>query len=458
MTVRMSTGRKAAFASGEAAFNLTWQSIELFLLFYYTDVMGLSPWWAGIIFTLGSIWDGLCDPVIGMLADRTRTRWGRFRPWVISAMPVTSVALAAVFYKPALAGAALVGYALVTHLLLRTTYTAASIPFLSLSARTTHEAGDRATIAGFRMQFAALAALTVSLGYPWAARNLGGSAEEGYFLASIAFGLLALPITLVSMSAANDPVEPPVSAPLRLGDRLRDEAAAFAGILRHNADFRRVLVAIVVVSVALTMVSKATLYYFKYELEAPEMAKWSLAIGAANLVVMAPVWAWIANRTSKRTAWLFASAIAATGMLALFLWPTKDPVAALILLWFAGIGSAGYAVLFWAMLPDTVEANEWATGSRDEAKLFALALFSRKLALAVNAFLLGSVLSAAGFVANVQQTPEALFALKTLFTLVPVAGAIVSAAVIFGYRLDGAAHHRLRELIAERAAVSEMTS
>lgn len=76
----MRTSGKLAFASGEYGFNLAWQSIELFLLFYYTDVVGLSPWWAGIVFALGSVWDGLLDPIVGSLADRTRSRWGRFRP------------------------------------------------------------------------------------------------------------------------------------------------------------------------------------------------------------------------------------------------------------------------------------------------------------------------------------------------------------------------------------------
>lgn len=449
---RLSTGRKAAFASGEFAFNLSWQSIELFLLFFYTDVMGLSPWWAGLIFTLGSVWDALWDPVIGSLADRTRTRWGRYRPWVLGAMPLASAALAVVFHKPNLSGAALTGYALATHLVLRTAYTTASIPYLSLSARSTPDARDRSVIAGFRMQFAAAAGLTVSLGYPWAAKRFGEAAGYGNY--AIALALLALPVIAISMRAAVDPGETRGPRETNVGAAVASDFRAFGAMLRANPALLRVLAAIVVTSIALTMISKSTLYYFKYYLHAPDYARWALAIGAINLVVAAPIWAWIANRTSKRTAWLIASTIAGTGLLLLALNPSRDPRLTLLLLWLAGVGSSGYAVLFWAMLPDTVEINELRLGIRDEAKVFALALFARKMALAVNAFLLGAVLTAAGFHPNHEQSAATLAVLKGLFTLVPLAGAIGSALLMRGYRLDAAEHARVRGELSARRAIA----
>lgn len=452
----LGSGRKVAFASGELAFNLTWQSIELFLLFYYTDVVGLSPWWAGVVFAIGSFWDGFCDPIIGAVADRTRTRWGRFRPWVVGMMPVVAVALAAVFYKPALAGAPLTAYALITHLILRTAYTSASIPYLSLSSRITQDGRDRSTIAGYRMQFAAIAGLTVSLGYPFAADRLGrGDPAHGYFLAAVIFGCVSLPFVALSMWAARDPAETPVTGPRAgLVTAIGDDLKSFARMARHNGPFMRVLIAITLTSIALTMISKATLYYFKYYLNAPGMARYALALSAIKFVVLAPVWAWFANRTSKRTAWLLASFIAGSGALAVYFVPTRDPYVAIALLFYGGIGSAGYAVLFWAMLPDTVEVNELLFGERDEAKAFSFALFARKLALAFNALLLGALLSAAGFRPNEVQSEETLWALKAVFTLIPAVGALGAAIAIWGYRLDGREHRRLREEIRLRKAAA----
>lgn len=443
------TNRKIAFASGEFGFNLAWQSIELFLLFYYTDVLGLSPWWAGIVFALGSVWDGVLDPVVGSLADRTRTRWGRFRPWVAVTAPAVGVTLAAAFYKPALAGVQLSVYALITHLALRTAYTASSIPYLSLSARITADGKDRTTIAGFRMQFAAFAGLVVSLGYPFITAKLGGGIpSNGFAIGSIAFGLLLVPVLLNAIHAASEPEETVELPKTTLARIIAEDAKAFTRMALHNGPFMRVLLAVMLTSLALTMVSKATLYYFKYYLQAPELAKYSLALGALKFVALAPIWAWFANRTSKRIAWLWASGIAAAGLIALYFVPPTAPWLAFWLLFLVGIGSAGYAVLFWAMLPDTVEVNELMFGARDEAKVFSFALFARKLALAVNAFLLGALLTASGFVPNQVQSAQTLWGLKALFTLIPLFGAIGSAAIMWNYRLDAAEHRRLRDAIA----------
>ena len=450
----LGSGRKIAFASGELAFNLTWQSIELFLLFYYTDVVGLSPWWAGVVFAIGSFWDGFFDPIIGALADRTRTRWGRFRPWVAGMMPIVALSLAAVFYKPALAGVQLTAYALVTHLILRTAYTSASIPYLSLSSRITQDGRDRSTIAGYRMQFAAIAGLIVALGYPFAAERLGaGDPSHGYFLAAIIFGCFSLPFVAISMWAARDPAELADTAPRKaLLSALGSDLKAFARMARYNGSFMRVLIAVAVTSIALTMISKGTLYYFKYYLNAPGLARYALALSAIKFILLAPIWAWFANRTSKRVAWLAASSIAGSGAVAVYFVPPDAPYLAMALLFYGGIGSAGYAVLFWAMLPDTIEVNELLFGERDEAKAFSFALFARKLALAFNALLLGALLSAAGFRPNDVQTTDTLWALKALFTLIPAAGALGAAIAIWGYRPDGPEHRRLREEIRLRQA------
>lgn len=449
MTTRLPVGRSLSFASGEFGFNLAWQSIELFLLFYYTDVIGLSPWWAGVVFALGSVWDGVLDPIIGALADRTRTRWGRFRPWVIFGSPLIGLTLAGAFYAPALAPAQLAVYALVSHLALRTAYTASSIPFLSLSSRVTGDAGDRATIAGFRMQFAALGGLCVSLAYPFLTDRFGGA--RAFSLGAILFGVVLVPVLLNAMRAVEEPAESVSPAPRQpLLAALREDGHAFVRIARHNTAFLQVLGAVVLTSLALTMLTKASLYYFKYYLQAPGLARYSLALGAAKFIVLAPAWAWYANRTSKRHAWMVASSISISGLIPLYFTSPAHPSVAFWLLFYVGIGSAGYAVLFWAMLPDTVEVNEVSFGQRDEAKVFSLALFARKLALAVNALLLGTLLSVAGFVPNRAQTPETLWALKALFTLVPLVGAVLSMVVLWRYRLDATEHNRLRTLLAER--------
>ena len=160
---RLSLPRKLGFTLGDYACNIYWQSLSLFLLFFYTDVVGLSAATAGWIYMVASIWDGAIDPLIGAVADRTRSRFGRYRPYILFGAVPLGLSFCLLYYKPPFQGTGLVVWLLATHILLRTTYAILNIPFMSLNARMTTSSSERSTLAGFRMLFATLAGLTVAI-------------------------------------------------------------------------------------------------------------------------------------------------------------------------------------------------------------------------------------------------------------------------------------------------------
>ena len=133
----LSVPRMAAFATGDFACNLYWQSVSLFLLFYYTDAVGLSAGIAGLIYMIASIFDGAIDPFMGAISDRTRTRWGRYRPYILFGGVPLGLSFALLYYRPPVEGYLLVAFVLVAHLVFRVCYTALSIPYSSLTARMT---------------------------------------------------------------------------------------------------------------------------------------------------------------------------------------------------------------------------------------------------------------------------------------------------------------------------------
>lgn len=438
--------RKAALASADFGMNLTWHSLELFLLFYYTDIVGLSPVFAGFILTCGSIWDAVFDAIIGSLADRTRTRWGRFRPWVVGAAPLIAIGLGLCFTRPDLEGAALAGYCLASHLFLRTAYTAGAVPFISLSARVTRDPRDRSTIAGLRMQFAGLASLTVAFTYPLMQDWAGPGREPlAFSLGAFLLGLMAIPVIVNAMIWTREPDDeaaaptPQRSVPAVFADDVRA-----LGKLRRNGAFLRVVAAAILFSTAGTLISKLTLFYYKYYAGAPEMGRYALATSALSLILIAPLWALIANRTSKRTAWMLAAGLGSVGLLGLNLIPVGRPELALALFFVVGAATTGMSVLFWAMLPDTVEVNEMLFGDRLEAKTIGIALFARKLTLAFNAILIGAVLEASGFVANAVQTSETVGALHALIVYVPLTCIGLTVVTFWGYDLNARRHELLR--------------
>jgi glycoside/pentoside/hexuronide:cation symporter, GPH family len=441
--------RKLSLASADYGFTIVYHTIELFLLFYYTDVLGLDPLFAGMVLTVGLLWDAFFDPLAGSLADRTRTRWGRFRPWVFVSAPFLAIGVILTFAGPMFPQLEMAAYALISHLLLRSAYTAGTVPFNAMSARVTRNTADRTTIAGLRMQFSGLASLTVALGLPFALDFAGDGREAtGFFYGSFALALLVLVSLTASMATVREPAEgDSVTAkePVSILQILRDDVRAFGMLVTRNGSFARVLIAIVLVSTAGTMISKTTIYFYKYYVEAPDLGRYALATSAMSLLIIAPLWALLANRTSKRTAWMWATLIATTGLTGLMLVPQQMPYLTLALLFVTGAGTTGHSVLFWAMIPDTVEVNEVTFGDRHEAKTLGFALFARKLTLAINAFWIGATLTAVGYTPNAAQGPDALAALKSFIAVIPLLCVVASALVIRGYRLDAETHRALVE-------------
>jgi GPH family glycoside/pentoside/hexuronide:cation symporter len=227
------------------------------------------------------------------------------------------------------------------------------------------------------------------------------------------------------------------------------EVAVFTAMARHNGPLIRIFVLITVASIALSMFGKNLLYFFKYNLQAPDYAPIALLMPAVMMFIAAPFWVWLARKFSKRTAAIGCLSLGALGYLGFYLNPSLDPRVSIAIITFIGFGGAGFAVMFWAMLPDTVEYGEARTGLRHEAKVFGFASFAQKAALGVNALLLGWLLQSTGYVANADQTQETLAGLKAIMALIPMCGALAGIWILWGYPITARYHE---ELVAQIAA------
>lgn len=449
---------RLGYGAGDLGCNLYWQAISLFLYFYYTDVLGIAPAIAGLSFAIASAYDAFADPIMGSIVDRTLSRRGRYRPYMLFGAVPLALSFGAMFYVPPASGTALVIYATLSHILMRTLYTAVNLPYLAMSASITSDSAERATLAGVRMVFAAGAGISVAMLLPKAVSALTGKVAQPYFVVAVLIGLLATVSILLCVRNTNENTDENTAgttgspAPARsslLGQTVSD-FARFWGMLRQNGPLARVLGAIVVAAVALTMFSKCLLYWFKYGLQRPDMTSVALVLGVVMLALFAPFWVWVARRFSKRAAWMAGSAIAATGYLGF--WLNTNPDMQVVLGWTAliGVGTASFAINYWAMLPDTVEFNEWKFGERNEAKIAGFAAFSHKVALAVNAMLLGQILQWTGFVANKPLDASALASIKAAMCLIPLTGVLCSVLLLWKYPITPAFHRRMVDEIARR--------
>jgi GPH family glycoside/pentoside/hexuronide:cation symporter len=455
---RLSWPRRIGWAVGDLGINFYWQGITIFGYFFYTDVMGITPYWAGVAYAVASFWDAAIDPVIGAVADRTRTRWGRFRPWLLFGSVPVGFAFALMYWTPPLAGAWLIAYAIATHILLRTLLACVGIPFGALSARLTHDSNERGVLAALRVVFAATGALIVAFTVPKFVA-LFDQPQRAYFWAAVSLGCGATIILVLTFFSTHEVQEGPedgeaASARARGGivaGVVRD-VADFWMTLRHNGPLQ-LLFAVFILGGISGMFYKITLYWITYDLQQPAAMVWILPLPALVLLPCAPPWNWLARRTSKRNAFLLGQAINLAALLAFYVLNPHDTRLLAVILVVAAIGASAGPIMFWSMLPDTVEYNELKRGVRSEAKIFGFAAFALKIAMGINALLLGQLLTRVGFVANQPQSAQTLEAMLAIMCLVPLAGGIVAMLVMWKYPIDARFHAQLRADIAARKAV-----
>ncbi len=438
---------RLGFGVGDLSFNLVWQGTALFLMYFYTDVLGIAPAVAGAIYLTAMVWDALTDPLIATLADRTQTRMGKYRPWLLFGAAPFAVSYPLAFSAPPdWLPIGIVVWALITHIALRTAYTVVSMPFNSLQARLTDDAQERSVLAGFRMIGAATGGLTVVFLTPVLVGTYGETREaEAYFVAACIAGALAFLTLIYCFFSMQEPDDEPSAEPVSLWEDLKSIGPTFLS----NPPLIRVFAIIIIASICIGMFNKNMLYHFKYHLQAPELAVFGLVLPAVLLIFAVPFWVWLAGKTSKRTTLTAGVLVALAGYLAFFLNPTTNVPLTLAAIGLTGIGGAALAVMFWAMLPDTVEYGEAMSGTRAEAKTFGFATFAQKAAVGINAVLLGVLLGVVGFQPNAEQNEATLLGMKAIMALIPAIGATAILLILRGYDLDRARH---ADLVAQIAA------
>lgn len=443
---RLSVGQKLGFGVGDFAFGFFWQVTQLYLLFYYTDVLGLPPSVAGWVFGAAMLWDAVSDPAMGFIANRTRTRWGRYRPYILFGCIPLAVSFTAMFLPTGLEGAALVMFALATHCIFRTLYTVMSMPYSSLMATLTSDSAERGSLAAYRMAFATGAGLVIAFATLKLVQMFGqGDQQKGFLLVAALYGLLSIPLFLITFATTRETVGGRADPTFTL-------RAAFGMIVRNHA-FLLVCGFTIAHYASVTLIAKTLPYIFKYALGREDLIGTALASLAALVFLCIPCWAWIMRRTSKRTVALAGMAVGTISYSALAL--THASSLPLLLIILAGVGianSAGY-LSFWSMMPDTVEYGEWRSDVRGEGVIFGVVSFIQKAGLAGAVAVLGMLLEAAGYVANRPQAAPTLENLYRIASLGPLALVLIAAALIYFYPLSPAAHRSiLTELEARREA------
>ncbi len=443
---------KVGYALGDTASNLYWKVFEFFVVIFYTDVFGLSPGAAGTMLLCTRVLDAVADPLMGLLADRTSTRWGKFRPYLLwISLPLAGAGLLAFTVPARLHGGARLAYAYATYALLMLCYTAINIPYSALLGVITGSSAERTRLSAVRFIGAFAGGLFVQKATLDLVRAFGaGDAARGWTCTMAVYGAGAVLLFAVCFALTRERVTPPRGQT----GAVRADLRALAG----DGPFAVLFALAALIIVAFWLRGGGAAYYFRYYLGRERALGWFLASGGLASVAGVAATGLLTRRAGKKALYRGLMAGAGVLMLAQLALPPGQVAAVFALNVAACLLLGPVAPLIWAMFADVADHVEWTTGRRTTALVFAGGLFAMKLGGAVGGWALGRLLELFGYQANVAQSPSALHGIVLAFTAVPGVVCLAAALVAGAYSLDEAAVASVETALAGRRAAPAPTA
>lgn len=425
----VSIREKIAYGLGDTASNIVFQTVMLFLTFFYTDIFGISPAFVGTMFLLVRVMDAITDPLMGSLTDRTQTRWGKFRPYLLwFALPFGLISVLA-FTTPDLPESGKMVYAFVTYTLLMLAYTAINIPYCALGGVLTADPKERVSVQSYRFVFAMLGGLLVSsLTLPMVEWFGQGDKAKGYQLTMMAMSALGVMLFLICFKGTRERLHPPA-----------EQEAGYRVLFRslwQNDQWRILCLAAFFLLTGNVLKTTLAIYYVKYYLGAPQSITLFITLGMVANIVGCMLAQPLARRVCKIKAYITLQLLAALAcVLAYWIEPEQRALAFVAYMLWCGLFNMATPLL-WAKMADTVDYGQYKTGVRVTGLVYSSIIFFIKLGLAAGGAAAGWLLAGYGYQADAEQSAEALNGILTSFTLYPAVGSLIVAVVMCWYKLD----------------------
>ncbi|QLE86035.1 MFS transporter [Shewanella sp. Scap07] len=424
----ISVKEKIAYGLGDTASNIIFQTVMMFLLIYYTDVVGLAPEAVGTMFLIVRIFDAVTDPIMGNIADRTRSKWGQFRPFLLwLALPFGLISVLA-FTTPDLADDQKLIYAFVTYTLLMLVYTAINIPYCALGGALTANPKERVSVQSYRFVLAMLGGVFVaSCTMPLVEWFGSGDKAKGYQLTMAAMSVVGVLFFLVCFAGTKERVRVPSEHKHNFIDGLK--------LLWQNDQARLLCLAGLFLLTGQVLKITLAVYYVKYILVREDLITPFMTIGMVGSMLGCAFSQTLAKYVCKIKAYISLQLLAvAVCALAIFIAPDQTLLAcAAFFIWKFLLDMA--TPLLWAMMADTIDYGEWKIGIRLSGMVYSTVIFFIKLGIALGGALAGWALAYYGYQADTTQTAETQQGILYSFTLFPALGSLIAALIMTRYTL-----------------------
>jgi len=424
----ISIREKIAYGLGDTASNIIFQTVMMFLLLFYTDVMGLSPAAVGTMFLLVRLIDAITDPIMGNIADNTKTKWGQFRPYLLwLAFPFAIISILA-FTTPDLSDDNKIIYAFITYTLLMIAYTAINIPYCALGGVITADAKERVTVQSYRFVFGMLGGVIVAAATMPMVEFFGeGDSAKGYQLTMITMSLLGLALFLLCFLGTKERVSLPENQSSSFKENLDS--------LWKNDQWRILCIAALFLLTGQVLRLTLAVYYVKYFLGREDLITSFLTLGVIASMVGCAVAQPLAKRVCKIKAYITLQTVSAIICLLSFFIGEEQVILAYVafIAWKFFLDMA--TPLLWAKMADTIDYGHKKTGIRVTGMVYSGVIFFIKMGVAIGGALAGWLLAFYGYQADVEQIESTKVGILISFTILPAVASFIVAWVMRKYTL-----------------------
>lgn len=484
-STKLSFREKFGYGLGDTASHFAWDMAGMFLFFYLTDVYGISAAMAGTIMLLARVWDAISDPLIGIISDRTQTRWGKFRPYMIWFAVPMGISLVLLFTTPDFDETGKIIYAACMYLLLSTTYTAVNLPYSALSGVMTADSTERTKLNQYRFFLGFIGMFIVSFTmliknnlivgdvmayaqsinlsqealafiqeFNWGEARLldtSGNLKEvivqnersAFQTIAIVLAIIGTVLLVISFLSTKERISPPAGQKSNLIEDFKNVFGVQAWLIL----FILGIITFVLINIQGAVINQ----YFKYYVGRENDSTILYTATTVSLIVGVLLATPLTKRFEKRNVYLVCSALSGLLTIALYL-PGKDDFYMLhIINILSKLAIAPTIPLLWSMIADTADFSEWKNNRRATGLFFSATTFAQKIGGGIAVGLAGWLLTMAKYDGEaVQQTEEAITAIKLSFSVIPGVLYVMTAVLLFWYKLDDQTVEKIKLELTER--------
>lgn len=486
-TQKLSVVEKAGYSLGDGAANFVYMTMILFQLNFYTDTMGIAAGIAGTLLLVGRFWDAFFDPMMGVIADRTNTRWGKFRPWVLWTALPWAVVMVLAYTVPGFGYGPTLVYAAVTNILLMTLYSANNTPYSAMTAVMTGDVNERTSLSSFRFVAALIAQLIVGgFTLPLVAKFGQGNNAKGWQMTIGLWALICVACFVITFLSTRERIQPLAQEKVSIRQSF--------GTLGKIGPWIAMFVVTLAHFTANSLRDGTVIYFFQYYVNkdrlfeflrgaglpyaaggASDSGWWFSLVNAFGLVINASksnvsavgfsLWnmsaqvvlvigvlfaTYLSIKFGKKAVTLTGFALTTIFMAGFIFLPPDNIWAIFVMVWLRSLAYAPTIPILWAMFADVVDYAEWKTGRRTTGVIYATILFALKVGLSLGAFLAGWLLSGYGYQPNVPQTEHALLGIRLAISIYPAILYCVIVGALCFYSIGKKLNLQIQDELGER--------